>query len=175
MASSIIARRALFSRDGVHRLRLDRTIHIEGPYMPRRVVFIGVNPSVAGDENDDPTVRKLAGFCQRWRYSDFTVVNVFSRVATRVKDLAAPRLVALSPRAREHMIQALTEADLIIPMWGSRHKLPKALHADLDWTAALLRDQYRSKVEVFGITASGDPVHPLMLSYTTPLRPWGSP
>ncbi|MGZ7184201.1 DUF1643 domain-containing protein, partial [Streptococcus pyogenes] len=65
MSEIIIARRALFSRDHVHRLRLDRTVHIEGPYMPRRVVFIGVNPSVAGDENDDPTVRKLAGFCQR--------------------------------------------------------------------------------------------------------------
>ena len=173
MSESITIRRALFSRDKVHRLRLDRTVRIEGPFEPKRVVFIGVNPSLADGVDDDPTVRKLAGFCLRWGYSDFTVVNVFSRVATKVKELSRPGLVAMSPRARDHFIQACTEADLIVPMWGSRNKLPQSLHSDVDWTLAFLREHYWKKVEVFGMTESGDPMHPLMLSYATPLRPWG--
>lgn len=173
MSDLIVARRALFSRDKVHRLRLDRTVGIELPHMPRRVVFVGVNPSKADHIDDDHTVRKLAGFCQLWGYSDFTVINVFSRVATKVKELSKPGLVAMSPRARDHFVQACTEADLLVPMWGSRNKLPRSLHADVDWTAQFLRSSYSNRLMVFGMTESGDPKHPLMLPYTTPLRPWG--
>jgi hypothetical protein len=59
---------------------------------------------------------------------------------------------------------------MLIPCWGSRDKLPNALRSELDVFLRLLQD-YGKPVLCFGVTASGDPKHPLMLPYSTELLP----
>lgn len=49
----------------------------------QRLVFIGLNPSTADAEIDDPTIRRLIGFSKAWGYGGFDIVNLF---ALRSKD-----------------------------------------------------------------------------------------
>ena len=51
---------------GPHRYTLERRWSAVGLAEPR-IVWIMLNPSTAGAEVDDPTVRKVVGFSKRWR------------------------------------------------------------------------------------------------------------
>jgi hypothetical protein len=58
-----------------------------------------------------------------------------------------------------------------VPCWGSRTKLPGRLHGQLD----ALREQILASgkpVRIWGLSQSGDPLHPLTLAYSLPLVEW---
>lgn len=131
-------------------------------------VFIGMNPSACVD---DAIVRKLIGFSTRWGYSGFRAVNLFSYRATDVKELAR----VVDPVGIENndyftKFSLDQDASIIVPCWGSRSKLPKELHYRIDEVNEILRT--KPNVMCLGKTSSGDPVHPLMLGYDTPLVPY---
>ncbi len=60
-----------------------------------------------------------------------------------------------------------------MPCWGNRSKLPPGKRG---CPAVLLHVLLKSgkPVQTFGLTASGDPKHPLMLGYDTPLIDWAT-
>jgi hypothetical protein len=70
-----------------------------------------------------------------------------------------------------HLTEIANDADIIIPCWGNRNKLPRELRPQLDKTLALLRRSGKPLYH-FGLTASGDPRHTLMIGYDTPLTEW---
>lgn len=74
----------------------------------------------------------------------------------------------LVPENREHLRAIAHEADVLVPCWGSRNKLPPDLRPYMDETLELLR-QMGKPIKHLGLTTSGDPKHPLMLAYSTPL------
>lgn len=178
---------AIFSACGKHRLRLDRSVapdlQLLQPgrtfYTDARLVFCGVNPSTAGAEENDHTITKITGFCQRWGIGKFTVINVFTLVSTDVKRLAKMDHTDLTVRNySEVMEQALAHSAGVVPCWGSRDKLPKALHSALDNQLDFLRYlRARDSLPIYhlGLSKSGDPRHPLMLPYSTPLTGWPAP
>lgn len=77
------------------------------------------------------------------------------------------------PDNTEHLFEIIKAADVLVPCWGTRTKLPRALHARLDWMTTLLQG-FDKPVRIFGLAQSGDPLHPLMLGYNTPLVEWTS-
>jgi hypothetical protein len=159
---------AVLSPCGAYRYRLERDVAMEGPIY----AFFGVNPSTADASEDDATVRKWIGFAKRWGASRFIVGNVFAFRATDVGRLA----YAPDPWGCDnyfHVDQIMAEADILVPCWGSRIKLPKKLHGPLNRFASRF-DGYGKPVMTFGRTASGDPKHPLMLGYETVLQPWSA-
>ncbi|WP_232056561.1 DUF1643 domain-containing protein [Pseudoalteromonas sp. A25] len=98
------------------------------------------------------------------------VGNVFGYRATNVKELAT----VMDPIGSEnftHISDVIAEADILVPCWGSRTKLPKELRENLDNFMEMLI-QSDKPVYCFGKTASQDPKHPLMLSYDTKLVMW---
>lgn len=163
---------ALLSDCGRYRYRLEREALpldlLGGPQ--RVVVFIGVNPSTADAVADDATVRKWRGFAARWGYTRFVVGNLFAYRATQVAALAAAE-DAIGPDCDAHLQTMLREAEIVVPCWGERGKLPPRLRSRIDQVWALIRAAGRP-VHALGITTSGDPKHPLMLGYDTPLVPW---
>lgn len=42
------------------------------------MVFIGLNPSTADEEMDDPTIRKCINFAKGWGYGEIIMVNLFA-------------------------------------------------------------------------------------------------
>jgi hypothetical protein len=160
---------AVISDDGRYRYRLDRLVTPDDG--ERKVIaYIGVNPSTADAATDDATVRKLREFTLRnagWR---FIVANAFGYRATDVRELAH----VADPVGAEndnYLRTIIREADLIVPCWGSRGKLPQQLRGRLDDVEGYFR-QVDATIQIFGLTNSFDPMHPLMLGYNTPLVPW---
>ena len=162
---------AVISPCGLYRYRLDRDVPLEGPFNPSTVLFIGVNPSTANADEDDATIRKMVGFAKRWGYSHITVVNLFAYRATDVRQLGKVTDL-MGPLWFNHVRQALNSADLVVPCWGSRNKLPKTLRGNPDSMMQLLINK-AVRLAHLGLTERGDPRHPLRLGYDTPLRPFG--
>lgn len=157
---------AVISRCGTYRYRLERDLERPGPVF----AFFGVNGSTATAQVDDQTVRKWIGFTQRNGGGRFIVGNAFAFRATDVRALGRA-LDPVGPRNRSHLSKIIAEADILVPCWGSRGKLPARLHAQLD----VLRDQILASgkpVKVWGLSQSGDPLHPLTLAYSLPLVEW---
>lgn len=157
---------AVISPCGLYRYRLERTVAMEGPVY----AFFGVNPSTADASLDDATVRKWIGFAKRWGASRFIVGNVFAYRATDVRALAS---VAdpFGDEIGDHTTDIINEADILVPCWGNTSKVPPKLQFAFD----VLMDALVSSgkpVKHFGLTNAGDPKHPLMLGYDTPLAPW---
>ena len=44
--------------------------------------FIGLNPSTADAQTDDPTLRRCMGFARQWGYGSLLLVNLFGFRAT---------------------------------------------------------------------------------------------
>ncbi len=157
---------AVISPCGKYRYRLDRSIGASGPVY----AFFGINPSTADASIDDATVRKWTGFCRRWGASRFIVANVFAWRSTDVKALASVD-DAFGDAIGDHTTDIISEADILVPCWGNTSKVPPKLQFAFD----VLMDALTSSgkpVMHFGQTKSGDPLHPLMLAYSTPLKTW---
>lgn len=177
---------AIISECGQYRYRLERDqlpplaeciIDDENfhPLAGKTIAFFGVNPSTADASVDDATVRKWIGFCRRWGVGRFIVGNVFSFRATDVKDLRGKiECGAQGADHHEHIAEIISDADVLVPCWGSSAKIPRELRS---YPLSLLDLLKRSGKPVmhFGATKDGDPLHPLMLGYKTQLTPWSKP
>ena len=160
---------AVISECGRYRYRLTRSVGMGS----RVVVFVGVNPSTADAATDDATVRKWCGFARRWGFDKIEVVNLFAFRSTDVRALAAAE-DPVGPRCDEHLAEAISAAEWIVPCWGSSTKVPGHLRGRIANVSRLLleRRPARASLLCLGRTSSGDPRHPLMLGYNTPLEPW---
>ncbi len=73
---------ATFSPDGMYRYTLLRRWG-PGPLL----VVVMLNPSVASDEKDDPTIRRCMNFAKREKLNGIFVVNLFARISTKPTEL----------------------------------------------------------------------------------------
>lgn len=157
---------AVISRCGKFRYRLEREVQETGLV----IAYFGVNASTATATEDDHTVRKWLGFTRINGGRRFIVGNAFGYRATDVGELSRVDN-PYGPRNKLHLAHIIAEADVLVPCWGSRNKLAGELHARLDQ----LREQLFASgkpVKIWGLTQTGDPLHPLTLSYQTPLVDW---
>jgi hypothetical protein len=161
---------AIISECGKYRWRLERQLMplLDVPAAP--VLFIGVNPSTADACVDDHTIRKMRSFVSHWGYNSFVVGNVFGYRATDVKRLAdVEHPVGADNYA--HLQQMIRECAFVVPCWGNQNKVPKPLRVQFKVVRLMLL-LCNKPIRIFGLTNGGDPLHPLMLSYDTPLREW---
>lgn len=160
---------AIISDCGRYRYRLERELSSDGIVM----AFFGVNPSTASAEIEDQTTMKWRGFAIRNGGRKYIAGNPFAFRATNVDELSR----ASDPVGAEnqsHLIDIMRDADVLVPCWGSRWKLPSQLRSQLDLLAQMLRLSGKP-IRIFGLTKSRDPKHPLMLGYDTPLVEWPAP
>lgn len=131
-----------------------------------RVNWIMLNPSVADDRLNDPTVRRCAGFAKRWGYSGISITNLFAYRATNPNDLK--RLLgkvggfrlAIGERSTEHLDREAKNSVLIVCAWGDNCDFMPERVSDVLY---LLKpyDLYCIR-----LTKSGNPVHPVREPYT---------
>lgn len=164
-----IAGRALFHGDHEqYRLWLSRrwgeARHRDLPY----AVLIGMNPSTATAEFNDPTLTRCVSFVCEWGLSAFYMTNVGDYRATHPKDLAAPGIKPVSD-LNFVTIRALCNAPLCAKIVLAHGVLPKGLQAPAAELISLLRaDGHR--LWCLGRTAAGHPRHPLYIAGGTPLE-----
>lgn len=74
---------AVFSEDRKYRYALWRVWDINKP----KIMFIGLNPSTASENMDDPTIRRVKGFAKSWGYGGVYMMNLFAIVSSDPKIL----------------------------------------------------------------------------------------
>ena len=157
---------AVISTCGLFRYRLDRPVALKGLVF----AFFGVNGSTATGTEEDQTTRKWFGFTSRNGGSRYIAGNPFALRATDVKELARAA-DPVGPENARYLAEIIAEADVLVPCWGNRGKVPKHLRGHFDRLRNQLFESGKP-VKIFGQTKGGDPLHPLFLGYDTPLVPW---
>lgn len=74
---------AIFSDCGRYRYQLWRIWDSTKP----PVMFIGLNPSTANADTDDPTIRRVVSFASSWGYGGVYMMNLFAWVSAYPEDL----------------------------------------------------------------------------------------
>jgi hypothetical protein len=122
------------------------------------VVFVMLNPSTASADEDDPTVRRLAGpngFARRWGRGGIIVVNLFALCSTNPERLRRHH----DPVGRYNAVfvrQAVHQADLVVAAWGGGGVLA---NRGLDMARSLRASGVVLKA--LRVTSTGQPWHPL--------------
>lgn len=139
-------------------------------------LVVGMNPSGASEDLGDQTMTVLWGFEQRWNNGGHVMVNVNPTRATEPRGMVWDETAL---RRNRHYIELSArevreQGGLVVVAWGSP-ALPK-VHRDLFREEALRIYAILVGLDItplcLGVSRSGAPRHPLMLSYDTPLTPW---
>ncbi|MEP7375563.1 MAG: DUF1643 domain-containing protein [Chitinophagaceae bacterium] len=163
---------AKFDKDKIHRYTLWRSWNDNLP----KILFIGLNPSRADSEFNDPTIKKVCGFAKSWGYGGIFFGNLYSfrtpyvKGPIPLKELLEgwkPLLDNLN-RATDHLtdfyLQSMIQtADKIICAWGSW----RFTEARVNEVMKMIERPY-----CFGTNQDGSPKHPLYLKSSTLLSPF---
>lgn len=163
-ADAEVHRDAIFSPCRSWRYTLLRHLRVDpAPPVPRRVLFVCLNPSTATEVEDDPTVRRCMGFARAWGFNRLTVCNIFAVRSTDPKVLY-DHPDPVGPENDYYIQHAANGAEMIVAAWGNHGKL----HRRGEEVMALLRGddgllEGKRAVHVLGLNLGSFPKHPLYL------------
>ncbi len=147
--NTLMKRSAIFSSDRKYRYVLWRIWDEEKP----ACVFIGLNPSTADENIDDPTIKKCIKFSMRWGLGALCMLNLFAWRATDPREM----IKCDKPRGEDNdaiILKATARCPLVVAAWGV-----KGGHQDRDVEVlTLLREQ---KIVCLDVTDGMFPKHPL--------------
>ncbi|MDB5412096.1 MAG: hypothetical protein JWR10_431 [Rubritepida sp.] len=130
-------------------------------------LFIGMNPSTASGEVDDPTVRREITRCMGWGIKAYVKCNVSDYRATDPKALRYASPLS-SARNLPTILDWAARAERVVLAFGA---LPPPMRLlALDMVAALRANGVR--LMCLGLTADLSPRHPLYLRGDAPLVEW---
>lgn len=104
---------AKFSDCGKHRLLLWRIWDESKPL----IMFIGLNPSTANANTDDPTIRRVKAMANSWGYGGVYMMNLFTYISTDPKQLNIEH--GNSEDCDWYLETTATMVDKIIFAWGN--------------------------------------------------------
>jgi len=133
------------------------------------MVVVMLNPSTADAFTDDPTIRRLAGekgFARRERAGGLVVVNLFALRSTN----PAALLRHPDPVGKYNDLfirRATSLAGTVVAAWGAQ-----GVQDGRGAAVAASLVQRRVPLSCLGMTATGQPRHPLYLPGVAPLQPY---
>lgn len=116
-----------------------------------RVMFIGLNPSTADENTDDPTLVRCMNFAKAWGYGGVCTANLFAYRATEPADMKK----AADPvgTRNDYWLRKLArDSALVVAAWGN----DGAFLERSTQVRAMLPGLHCLKVN-----GSGEPAHPL--------------
>lgn len=146
---------AIFSDDRAYRYVLERRWRDDGPM----AMCIGLNPSTANEDEDDPTIKSLTRILGNLGYGGFYMTNLFALVSPYPEDLR--KSTDPIKDNNMHLLGTRDRASDVIFCWGA---FPMA-----EYRAKLIRAMFPGSW-CFGQNQNGSPKHPLYLKSTAELR-----
>ena len=107
-------KKANISKDKIYRYTLSRTWDSTKP----TVLFIGLNPSIADENIDDPTITRCINFAKDWGYGTLLMANLFAFRSTYPKEI----YLIDDPIGKDndhYILECVKQSDLIIACWGN--------------------------------------------------------
>lgn len=115
-----------------------------------RVMCIGLNPSTANAQDDDPTIRNLVKFLAGCGYGGLMMMNLFALVSSSPEDL---RMCPDPVKDNDRWLQEIGAGSKeVIFCWGS---FPQG-----EWRIKKVEGMFPAAL-CLGKTAKGKPLHPL--------------
>lgn len=143
---------AVLSQCRDYRYRLDRWWS-DRP----RVAFIMLNPSVADETVNDPTITRLIGYSRAWNLGGFTVANLFAWRETYSGELRKVQ-EPVGPNNDDFVLSAVKSCCAVVVGWGT-----KGGRSDRDLHVMHLLQDNGIQPLAFEVTKDGYPRHPLYL------------
>jgi len=158
----VVYSRALYSEDETYRYLLTNILDKENTL---QISFIGLNPSTATEEKDDPTVHKCSEWAREWGYGYFHMLNIFSLRSTDPKYL---KQVKHNYFNIDLVIKEYCECShKIVICWGNHGSLYKRGEEVLQ-----IIKPFKERVYCLGVNKTGTPKHPLYLKKDTDTLLW---
>lgn len=158
------------------RFRLWRTV---GPgiacKLSGRCTFVMLNPSVADEAKDDPTLKRCIRYARDWGFARLDVVNLFSlitpypgrlRETATAGDLKKAHEVIVDKGNAQHVLDAC-EGAFVVCAWGANGG-----YIGRDATIRYMLEEHAVPLHVLGFTKHHLPKHPLRLSASLRPMPW---
>ncbi len=147
---------AIFSEDRKYRYALWRVWNTSRPIL----LQIGLNPSVANEVKNDPTISRGMTRADREGFGCFLMANLYGYISTN-PDALLNHSNTIGEYTDDYLKQMIEISDKQLCGWGSfkpvKHRASIVL--------SMLKEPY-----CLGINADGQPKHPLYVSYATPMK-----
>lgn len=154
-----VQKAAKFSEDRIYRYSLHRGW--DNWEVGRTLMVIGLNPSTADENEDDPTIRRCIAFAKQWGMQNLIMTNLFAFRSTDPKGLLSVEDPIGKENDKELLYWGQERADLILVAWGAHSTVDKRAEEVLK----LIRGPF-----CLGYTKKGHPRHPLYVpSKTEPI------
>ena len=153
---------AAYSTCGAYRYWLARRWSDQGGI----INFVMLNPSVANEMTNDPTVERCERRARQLGFGSFCVTNIFAWRETHPKKLrqaAAP----IGPENDGVLLQEAEKADMVIAAWGTH-----GAHLSRGSQVAALLTEHGINAHHLGLSKEGHPRHPLYISYGVKPQQW---
>jgi hypothetical protein len=142
---------AVFSEDKKYRYELTRVWDDSKP----KIGFVALNPSVADETENDPTIWKLVRSADGWGYGGIVIVNLFALVTSSPEAMK----VASEPIGDENdkylsKMSKASDLEKIVAVWGD-----DGVHLN---RAEQVKKMF-SQLWALKISESGQPRHPRFL------------
>lgn len=152
---------ALFSPCRTYRYALWR--HWDWQGYGNVVGFVGLNPSTADEQVNDPTIRRCIDFAKRWGYGGLVMLNLFAYRATLPQDMKAA-VDPIGPDNNEQLSYYQSQCGKLVAAWGK--------HGSHKGRQAGILDVLRGPLFCLGVNGDGSPKHPLYIRGDTEPIHW---
>jgi hypothetical protein len=118
-----------------------------------QLLFVMLNPSMADETTDDPTIRRCIGFARAWGFGSLAVGNLFAFRTPKPGELRTSA-EPIGAGNDEWLIRLNEESALTVAAWGNHgHFLDRS-----NTVRSILPD-----LHVLRLTERGEPQHPLYM------------
>ena len=131
-----------------------------------RIAFLMLNPSTATELKNDATVERCERRARTLGYGGFEVINIFALRSTDPKGLYIEPDPS-GPYNDKFILDTIAACDTILCAWGN--------HGALNERSVEICNLLKNcllPIQNLGITKTGQPKHPLYISYTVSPAPW---
>lgn len=124
------------------------------------LIVIGINPSTATNEKNDPTISRVNSYLKKYNFDGFKMLNLYPLRATNPNDLPLDFDLDIHTKNLMEIKCALENSNAILCAWGNlifKRAYLKKCFADI----SKLIIQSKIPTYCLGKTKSGNPLHPL--------------
>lgn len=155
----LMVKTAMMSVCQQYRFTLTRSWDPAKPY----ACVIGLNPSTADADKDDPTIRKCVGFAKQWDCGGLLMLNLFAWRATKPADLKKEQkrgrdIVGVDGNSFNHLEEYMKNVTCshVVAAWGK----------NAGSRGELAAERFRSLPLLYlRLNKDGSPEHPLYVPY----------
>lgn len=125
----------------------------------KKAVVIGINPSIACNDNSDTTLTKISRYLESYGVGKIVMVNLFDTISTEQSGIDQNQNCNLQQYEAYFL-----EADLIVVAWGTENKYSREKEKAFSYLV-----QFEDKVYCIEDKKGNKPRHPSRMSYTDDL------